>query len=390
MMDKVYIKHIVQNILDQEFNVIQKRRINEYHDRLNIACPYCQDSSKNVSAKRGNLYLNKLIYICFNCGIKSNFDRMAKRFRQQLDPDKKMEIIEHLNAQITYSDVENDLIETEFDKLINLEDIERIFNSGEHIITDFKPIIKDSPVYSYLLSRGILPEYHKHIYQAKYWINSDRYDPVMCLLNRRGGKVLTVQVRNLKEGKRRVFKIYNFESLYKWINNIEGDIEDMDVNEIVAYNKIGAYFNILNVNFDQKVTVFEGYLDSLFYPNSIGVVGVNTDFDFLESNNLELQYFFDNDEAGFKTSEEKIKQGYPVFLWKKLFETIVERKGDTDPYGLMYRISKVKDLNKLAELVPSPYKKLELDKMFSKDLYDLKWIPKKEKKKWISYTKSRQ
>jgi hypothetical protein len=128
--------------------------------------------------------------------------------------------------------------------------------------------------------------------------NSDRYDPVMCLLNRRGGKVLTVQVRNLKEGKRRVFKIYNFESLYKWINNIEGDIEDMDVNEIVAYNKIGAYFNILNVNFDQKVTVFEGYLDSLFYPNSIGVVGVNTDFDFLESNNLELQYFLTDTPLG--------------------------------------------------------------------------------------------
>ena len=45
---------------------------------------------------------------------------MARKFHQQLDPDKKLEIIEHLNAQITYSDVEGDLIETEFDKLIEL------------------------------------------------------------------------------------------------------------------------------------------------------------------------------------------------------------------------------------------------------------------------------
>lgn len=387
-MDKVYIKSIIQNILDQEFSAIQKRRIHDYHDRLNFACPYCQDSSKNANAKRGNLYFNKLIFVCFNCGIKSNLDRMARKFRQQLDPDKKMEIIEHLNAQITYSDVENDLIETEFDKLINLEDLERIFNSGEQHITDFKPLVKDSAVYSYLIQRGISPDLHKHIYQAKYWKGSEIWEPVMCLLNRRGGKVLTVQVRNLKEGKRRLFKIYNFETLYKWVHNIE-EIEDIDVNEIVAYNKIGSYFNILNVDFEHKVTVFEGYLDSLFYPNSIGVVGVNTDFDFLEKNNLDLQYFFDNDEAGFKTSEEKIKAGYPVFLWKKLFETIVEKKNDSDPYGLMYRISKVKDLNKLAELVPSPYRKLELDKMFSKDIYDLKWIPKKEKKKWVNYSKSR-
>ena len=67
--------------------------------------------------------------------------------------------------------------------------------------------------------------------------------------------------------------------------------------------------NILNVDFGSKVTVFEGYLDSLFYPNSVGVVGVNTDLIFLENNNLDLQYFFDNDKAGFDKSEEKIKEG---------------------------------------------------------------------------------
>ena len=49
----------------------------------------------------------------------------------------------------------------------------------------------------------------------------------------------------------------------------------------------------------------------------------------------------------------------------------------------MYRISQVKDLNKLAGLVQNPYQKLELNKFFSQDIYDLKWIPKKEKKKWI-------
>jgi hypothetical protein len=136
----------------------------------------------------------------------------------------------------------------------------------------------------------------------------------------------------------------------------------------------------LNVDFNEKITIFEGYLDSLFYPNSIGVVGVNTDMKFLENNHLSLQYFYDNDSAGFSKSEQKIRQGYPVFLWKKLFENIVDKKQSQDPYSLMYRISKVKDLNKLSELSPNPFSKFELNKFFSKDLFDLKWIPKKEKR----------
>jgi hypothetical protein len=379
-MDVSYIKSVVSEILSKEFSSPNRRRINEYADRLNICCPYCGDS-KSEYKKRGNLYFNKLIYICFNCGKKTNLDRFSKDFHIRLDPDKKLELINHLNSVVSYKDAEDDLLDTEFDKLINMEEIEKIFTSGEHIITDFKPIVKNGPIHQYLISRGITDNLQHNIYQGKYWISSDRWEPIMLFLNRRGSKILGVQIRNLKDGKRRLFKIYNFENLYKWIHDVE-EVEDIDLNQLVIYNKLSYYFNILNVNFDSTITVFEGYLDSLFYPNSIGVVGVNTDMKFLESNNLDLRYFFDNDQAGFDKSEEKIKEGYPVFLWKKLFEDIVEKKKSEDPYKLMYRISKVKDLNKLAELSSNPYKKFELDKFYSRDELDLRWIPKKEKKKY--------
>jgi hypothetical protein len=123
-----------------------------------------------------------------------------------------------------------------------------------------------------------------------------------------------------------MFKIYNYENLLEWIH-IGKDVEiQMDMNELVVYNKLSYYFNILNVDLGNRITVFEGYLDSLFFPNSIGLVGVNTDFKLIENNGLDIQYFFDNDEAGFKKSEEKLKQGYHVFLWKKMFESIVDNK----------------------------------------------------------------
>ena len=380
-MDKGYIKNMVQKILDKEFSNSQKRRINDYTDRLNIACPYCGDSHRNNHSKRGNLYFNRLFYICFNCDKKTTLDRMCKDFNEQIDPDKKLEMIEHLDSVMTYNDYENDFVDAQFDNLIEMSELERVFNSDVSPISDFQPIKVNGGVYKYLLGRGIAPELHKNIYQAKYWKNEDESEWIIVMLNRRGDKVLGMQVRNLKGGKRRMFKIYNYENLLEWVNH--GKDIDLDMSELVIYNKLSYYFNIMNVDFNKQITVFEGYLDSLFYPNSIGLVGVNTDYRFLESNGFDIQYFFDNDEAGFKKSEEKVNEGFPVFLWRKLLNDIVDKKKSPDPYKLFHRIVKVKDINKLAELVPNPYKSLSLNDYFSKDVLDMKWIPKFRKGKWV-------
>jgi hypothetical protein len=373
-MDKNYISDIFQRILIKEFTSINRRRIVTYSDRLNICCPYCGDG-KSEHKKRGNFYFNRLIYICFNCDKKTTFDKLCKDFNEQLDPDKKLEMIEHLNSVMTYSDFEGDFVDAKLDNLINLTELERVFTQDLTPISDFKPIQVNGGVYKYLIGRGIPPEFHTNIYQAKYWKNEDEHEWIIVMLNRRGDKVLGMQVRNLKEGRKRMFKIYNYENLLEWVN-IGKETGEEDMNKLVIYNKLSYYFNILNVDFGERITVFEGYLDSLFYPNSIGLVGVNTDYRFLENHNLDLQYFFDNDEAGYKKSEEKLKEGWSIFLWKKLFEDIVDKKRADDPYQLLHRVSKVKDINKLCQLVPDAYKKLDLPKFFSKDILDIKWIPK--------------
>lgn len=384
-MDKSYIVGIMQKILNKEFSDPVRRKIVVYDDRMNFCAPCCGDSHKNKYAKRGNVYFNKLLFICFNCDRKTTFDKICKDFNEQIDPGKKLEMIEHLNSVVTYTDYENNMSDAKFENLIDLSELERVFSSDLTPISDFKPIQVNSGVYKYLLNRGIGPELHKNIYQGKYWKNEDESEWIIIMLNRRDDKVLGMQVRNLKEGKRRMFKIYNYENLLEWVN-IGKDEPDIDMNELVIYNKLSYYFNILNVDLGDIITVFEGYIDSLFYPNSIGLVGVNTDFKLIESSGLDLRYFFDNDEAGYKKTEEKLKEGYPVFLWRKLFEDIVDKKKSPEPDKLMHRISKVKDMNKLSQLVPDPYKKLKLDEFFSQDEYDIKWIPKFRKKKRLEET----
>jgi len=385
-MDKDYIKNIIQKIVNKEFSDPIRRKIVVYQDRINLCAPCCGDSHKNKYAKRGNLYFNNLYYICFNCDKKTTFDKLCKDFNEQIDPDKKLEIIEHLDSVMTYSDYEGDFIDTKFDDLIDIGELERVFNSDLTPISNFEPVKVNSGIYKYLIGRGIKPEYHRDIYQAKYWKNEDESEWVIVMLNRRDTKVLGMQIRNLKSGKRRMFKIYNYENLREFVNIGKDVSEDLDINKIVVYNKLSYYFNILNVRFDKTITVFEGYLDSLFFPNSIGLVGVNTDYRFIEKNDLDLRYFFDNDDAGYSKSEEKIKQGYRVFLWKKLFEDIVSKKNTNDPYKLIYRISKVKDINKLCEITPDAYNKLKLNRFFSSDILDLKWIPKISKKKKYTET----
>lgn len=379
-MDKNYISNIVQKIIDKEFSSTIERKVISYDGRLNFRCPYCSEG-KSKHKKRGNLYFDKLLVVCFRCNKKTTFDKFCKDFNEQIDPDKKLEMIEHLDSVIDYSDYEGDFIDAKIENLIELSELDRIFNSDLTPISDFKPIQVNGGVYKYLVGRGILPEYHKNIYQGKFWKNEDESEWIIIMLNRRDDKVIGMQIRNLKEGKRRMFKIYNYEALLE-ISNIGKEEVELDMNQLVLYNKLSYYFNILNVDLYNKITVFEGYLDSLFYPNSIGLVGVNTDYKMLEGNSLDIQYFFDNDEAGHKKSEEKIKNKFPVFLWSKLFEHMVNKKNSEDPYKYLYRINKIKDINKLSELVPHPYSKLELYKFFSSDIMDIKWIPKYKYKKY--------
>ena len=65
----------------------------------------------------------------------------------------------------------------------------------------------------------------------------------------------------------------------------------------------------------------------------------------------------------------------------RLFEDIVAKKKAANPEQLLHRISKVKDANKLAQLVPDPYRKLVLDNFFSKDEFDIRWLPKYARRK---------
>lgn len=374
------IKSKLQEIVDKAHADHRKRKIIKYKDKMQVACVYCLDSNKNVHKYRGNLN-SALFYKCFNCDKQTHFIQMCKDFKVDIAIDKRIEINNYINDNLTKRDqFQEEYVNANLNALIDLNQLNVYLNSGDSNITNFQPVQSGSVVERYLISRGLYNGNLTNIYQAVYWKNSDIKEPVICLLNRRGDKVLGMQIRNIKEGKARFFKICNFEAIHKWLNTEDKWLDD---NDYYSYNRLSLYFNILSVDFDRPITIFEGYLDSLFYPNSIGVVGVNTPTDFIEANGVDIKYFFDNDEAGWVKSEEKIKNGFSVFLWNKLIEDVIRKKNSDDPFKMKLRLDKIKDLNKLATIVKHPYEALKLDTYFSKDIFDLAFIPKTKKKKFF-------
>jgi DNA-directed RNA polymerase subunit RPC12/RpoP len=47
---------------------------------IEMACPICGDSAKNLHRKRGNLFLNNMFYVCFNCGERMGYLKLLERF----------------------------------------------------------------------------------------------------------------------------------------------------------------------------------------------------------------------------------------------------------------------------------------------------------------------
>jgi len=391
-LDKDYIKNKLQEVLNSAHSDPRKLKIVEHPDRLNFSCPICGDSMVAPGRKmRGNLYFKNLMMICFNEDQCSrSFTRLLKTFNIDIDLEKKVDIYNYIDANVKYSRKDDNFVIQRLDKLMDINEISDFFNSHpETEFSDFKPIQKNSRVFQYLKYERFISDF-TNLYEAKYHISPKWIEPVIIILNKSGDKVLGMQVRNLKsEKKKRLFKTYNFEKLY----NILHEDATLDEIEALSYNKMSNFYNILNIDWDKPITIFEGYLDSIFYPNSIGAIGINSteDMDFLLENDddLQLQFFYDQDHIGVRKSLQKLGEGYRVFLWQKLVEKLISNKKDkykAEKYAL-----KIKDLNNLVQQMRNsePYEKLKLWTYFSNDEFDKIYLdltkyPDNRKQYWDS------
>lgn len=377
-LDINYIVNIVQSVLDKVHSNPQKRilkiRPNEQNSKeISMACAVCGDSHDKMSAKRSHFYFRNMYIKCFNedsCSM--SFTKWCEKFNIQLDPEKKMQIYDYLSQNMSFSSKEDFAIDT-LDRLIDAKEYMDFLNDKNgSFLSNISPIRKDSLAFTYLRNRKITN--YTNILQGIYHITEKWKEPVIIILNRRGNKLLGFQIRNLKNEKdKRIYKEHEFEYLYNY-KNVDNQLDEL---ESISYNKLSHLFNILNVDFNLPVNAFEGYLDSVFFPNSISLLGLDTDTSVVENDSIDLRFVFDNDEPGIRKTKKMLSQGKTVFLWRKLYDDLA--KGN---YAYRNELNNIKDINKLVQLLDNPniYYDLNLENYFSKDQFDMIYLEDKPRK----------
>jgi len=369
-LDVDYIESIVQKILDKAHTAPEKRIIKRYPTRenptkLNFACPICNDSATKMSMKRGHLFLRNLYYVCYNERESDSmfFTKFCKHFGVEIDMEKKMDMYKYLDNNWTYSKKDDFIIQS-LDKLIDIEYFMKSINEHPTYLSSVKPIEKYSLQWRYLTERKIFN--FTNVYQGLYKITDRWTEPVIIMLNRTEDKLLGMQLRNLKKEKeKRIYKFIDFQECYNMVHHEE----PLDEIEAINYNKLSAIFNFFNVDLDGTVYVFEGFLDSLFFPNAVALVGLDTDISMLKNENVDMRFILDNDKAGQKKSKQMIDEGNSVFLWRRLINDL--SKGRSVKFRSA--LEDCKDINALAQFYGDSniYHTFNLEKYFAKDMFDL-------------------
>jgi hypothetical protein len=376
---KDFFSNKIKNIIERKHTHPVKKKMRFYNKRINFACPYCGDSETNPSNYRGNVWLNSMMFVCFNCDEKYSFTRFCDDHDEPIDLEDKIKIYNYIDSK-SYSNEDYSIKSLE--KLLDIKEWMEFMNkhprSWLNNISEVKP---GSAAYQYLTIDRTLFN-HQSIYQGvyrKFRENGKIWQtPVIISLNRSKDKLLGIQIRNLeKDRSKRFYKIVEFEEIFNFMN----PGKPLDDLEAIPYNKLSHFYNILNVDFDAKITIFEGFIDSLFFPNSIGMVGANNDEDLLKflteaDEDLKLQFFYDNDSSGNIKAVKMLEKNYPVFLWKLLFNDLIEKS--TNRYQLEAKLKSVIDLNDLVNFYRDDKisQKLKLNNFFSKDLFDKLYLEK--------------
>lgn len=303
------IKIHLQCILDHCFINSNKRKIEEFSSRYNFACPYCGDSTTDNFKKRGNLYFKNMNYKCFNCGVRISLYNLISEYKQYCNlNDEDLYVFKNYQIDIDSHNITNTKI-----NFFDMKHIEKYSFSKEKLKKIFGFIdINNTNAEIFLKNR-----YHKNFENFLYQPKGNS----LIILNAINDIIIGYQIRPLKHKQ---YYTYKLSTIYSKCG--------MEINEDVnKLDNISSIFNILNINFDRPLTVFEGPMDCFLYNNSIALAGAHNVLNFEVEN---MQYWFDNDETGKKKAIDKMKEGSKIFLWRKYLNAV-------------YIDEKIKDLNDL-------------------------------------------
>jgi len=295
-----YIEEKIQEILDNTFTISAKRDIIVHSDRLSFACPVCYDSEKDVSRKRGNLYLDTLYYKCYNCGKYCSIFDFLKRFDISISIQER-ELISEL------------MKEKSFSFKGNTDDIEGIKDFLVLTKNDFIEKLRlvnvnyNATSRTYIEKRKIPRKWWNNIYYNYghyYILNTLKFKDEEYVIG------YTQRTTNMN---------YRYlQRTYKDVLDMIDNTELLEHEYFKKFNTFSGFFNFYNVDLNRIVYVTEGAFDAMFLGNAIALNGVHKHIPFECEN---WHFILDNDEEGLKKMKIILKkEENKIFMWKKFIE----------------------------------------------------------------------
>ena len=264
-------------------------------DLLNHACPYCGDSEKNPHKARGYhfVYKETFIYKCHNCGESKSFANFLKEQDNSLWKQYAMEKFYKKKPDFGSTPI--------------VPKSTVVFKDDALKKVGCLKALDARPATDYLNHRKV----PKHHWDDLYFIDNsqsltsldtkykDRVfgnDPRLIFpFYTRQGKLIGISGRALNNNKLRYLTL------------------KFDDNESLIYG-------LRTVDYNKRVYVTEGPIDSLFLPNSIAVAG--SDFSKLKSivPTEQAVVIFDNESRNpeiAKKMSQIIDEGFTVCIWPK-------------------------------------------------------------------------
>ena len=335
------VRSSLHSILSQRFTHHEKRAVEEKHQRLNFACPYCGDSHADSRKKRGNIYYGKSIYFkCYNCGKYRSVDSFLKDFAQELSSGELVIAREMEKRESSAAIAMDPLVLLDHERLkdvaierATIEQLHNLVPVTDHKISVYlkKRLQKDLSIFSW---------------------NEEKQQLYIFNMVPETTKVLGYQIRNFKSQPK--YLTYRLSKIYESLGlEFTPDMQEID--------QMSTIFGLLRINISQPIMVLEGPLDSFLCNNAVATCSTNVDVPIQFST---LRYMYDYDDAGKKAALEKADGGMPVFLWKRLFTDL----------GITENVKKMDLTDLMIYCLRKGLKVPALLNYFSKDKYDVYYL----------------
>src|SRR6056300_1477901 len=287
----------MSSYIDLKFISNLKSRLGQFKKKtdylFNFRCPHCGDSKKSKTKARAYFYRvkNDMFFKCHNCGMGQNLANFIKFIDPRMYDEYVFE--RYKGSAPATPEPKFNFKPTKFKEKTILDDLKSIDELDDK-----------HPVKKYILNRMIPKEFWNKLYLCNNF---------MALVN----KVKPNTFKITKDHPRLIIPFYDTdEKIFAFQGRAFGKEQPKYLTIKLDENKQKVY-GLERVNFQKKVFIVEGPIDSLFIDNCLAAGGADL---FLKNkiSNDQITYIFDNEPRNKEIVNRMynvIEQNYNVVIW---------------------------------------------------------------------------